>query len=87
MSHVAIAMRVEVRASHQHESIQHVEDAVHVLLVGQRRHNHRDSSYALDRVEVPGRQESKRGVVFLGGAEFGIQSNQRLGLHLTVPFR
>ena len=81
VGHVAVAAGIEVGAAHHHHAVEQVEEADHIVLVGQGRQDHGNATRGRDAVVVAGGDEREGRVLLAGRTVVGVDADEGLGCH------
>ena len=87
MTHKSIALRVQVGTADEHETLKILQHTTQIVLVYQRRDKYRNPTGRDHAIEVTGGQDQERRAIMCRGSKISIDPDQRLTLHLTLPFR
>ena len=85
MQHESVAARIEIGAADHDHAVEHFDEPLQVVLVGNRRHDDRNAPDGDDRVVVAGGHIGERRSVLGRSSKVCVQTDQRLVSHLN-PF-
>ena len=74
MQHVAVVAGIQIGPADQHNAVEEVEDAVHVVRFGQWRNNHWNAADGGDAIVIAGSYVRERGCIFFRRTEVCVQT-------------